>query len=313
MASALQKYFFAPCVPNIAGGFIDDNFALIDLRRRRNRFAIASSAATKLPAGLVTPTFDQMNIQSPDALARIIQQTSEASGLSGRKRWSIALPEGTARTIVVPLESKPANRRELDEVINWKAERVIAHPASELRLSRQRLSADGGQERYLVTVAREDVITEYESVFEALGWQVGLFLPRHMGEAQWLLWDQTPGDKMLVSSNRSGFTAVVMRNREPVMIRSYSCEAEVIMDELHRSAVYYRDKLENVAGMHSELTGLMVIGDVDQLQARQALADALERQPKVIDPREFGFDLTGESIPFDQIAGASGLATLAWQ
>jgi len=312
MASALQKYFFAPRVPNIAGGFIDDNFALIDLRRRRGGFAIASSAATKLPAGLVTAVFDQPNIQNSDALAGIIQQTAEAAGLSNRKRWSIALPEGAARTLVITLESKPAGRRELDEVLNWKIERVIAHPSRELRISRQRLSPVNRRERYLVTVAREDVLAEYESAFDALGWQVGLIVPRHMGEAQWLLWDQTPGDKMLVSGNRSGFTVVVMREGEPVMIRIYDCEAEGRMDELHRSAAYYRDKVENSGGISSELAGVMVIGGVDCFEAQKVLADALDRNPRVISPTEFGFDLAGEAIPFDQIAGAAGLASMAW-
>lgn len=313
MASALQKYFIAPRVPNIAGGFIDDNFALVDLRRRRGGFAIASSAATKLPDGIVVPAFDQANIGRPEELIRIIKQTSEAAGLSNRKRWSIALPEGAARTFVIPLESKPAGRRELEEILNWKIERVIAHPATELRTSRQRLSPVGGRERYLVTVAREDVIAEYEATFESIGWQVGLIVPRHLGEAQWLLWDQTPGDKMLVSGNRSGFTVVVMRNGEPVMIRVYGCEVDAQMDELHRSAVYYRDKVESASGKQSELTGLLVIGDVDSFEAQKVLADALDRHPSVINPTQFGFDLTGEAIPFDQIAGAAGLATLAWQ
>jgi hypothetical protein len=312
MASALQKYFFAPRVPNLAGGFIDDNFALVDLRRKRNGFAIASSAATKLPTGIVVPAFDQANIGQPEELIRIIRQTAEASGLSNRKRWSIALPEGAARTFVIPLESKPAGKRELDEILSWKIERVIAYPATELRASRQRLTPVEGKERYLVTVARENVIAEYEAIFEAIGWQVGLIVPRHLGEAQWLLWDQMPGDKMLVSGNRSGFTVVVMRNGDPVMIRVYECEADTQMDELHRSAVYYRDKVENAAGKF-ELTGLLVIGGVDPFEAQKVLADALDHTPAVINPTQFGFDLTGEAIPFDQIAGAAGLATLAWQ
>jgi len=59
-----------------------------------------------------------------------------------------------------------------------------------------------------VTAAHNDVLAQYESVFARMGWTAGLILPRHMGEAQWLMWDQTPGDKLLVSANRSGFTSV---------------------------------------------------------------------------------------------------------
>lgn len=313
MASALQKYLFAPRVPNIAGGFIDDNFAVVDLRRKRGGFAIAASAATKLPAGIIVPAFDQVNIQQPEEISRIVQQTSEAAGLSNRKRWSIALPEGAARTLVIPLESKPSGKRELEEMLDWKIERLIGHPAKDLVTDRQRLSRVGGRERYLVTVMHRDILAEYEEIFDTTGWHVGLILPQHMGEAQWLLWDKTPGDKMLVSSNSSGFTVVVMRNGEPVMIRIYDCDASVQMDELHRSAVYYRDRVESDTGTQPELTGLLVIGEVDSFAALTVLADALDHNPTIINPAQFGFDLTGESIPFDQIAGAAGLATLAWQ
>ena len=138
MASAIQKYLFAPRVPNIAAGFVDDNFAVVDLRRSRNGFTVATSALTQLPAQLITPNFDSPNIQSPQEMLGIIAQTAEAAGLANKKQWSIALPEGAARSIVVALESKPANRKELNEVIAWKIERVIATPAAELFISRQR-------------------------------------------------------------------------------------------------------------------------------------------------------------------------------
>lgn len=313
MSSTLQKYLLAPPAPNTAAGFIDDSFAVVDLRRSRHGFSLASSAVTQLPGGLVTPSFDSDNIEDPQELAEIILQTAEAAGLSNKKRWAVALPEGVARTLVVTLESKPDSRRELDEVISWKIERVIAAPPADLRISRQRMSRVAGQERYLVTVAREDVILQYESVFYALGWNTGLLLPRHLGEAQWLMWDDAPGDKMLVSTNRSGFTSVITRNGEPVLVRPYACEPESRTDELHRFALYYRDRMGGTAGEHAHLEGMLVLGSINPIEAQQAVSDALDSQPRLLDPAQFGIDLAGEAIAFDQLAGAAGLATITWQ
>ncbi len=310
MASALQRYFFAPRVPNLGAGFIDDNFAVVDLRRKRGSFAIAASAATKLPATLMQPSFDDLNLRLPGELVAAIRQTIEAAGLANKKRWSVALPDGVARTLVVHLESKPANRKELEAVLAWKIERVIGHPASHLRLSRQRLSPVAGQERYLISAAREEVIGEYESLFENLGWQVGLFLPRHLGEMQWLMWDAAAGDKLLVSGNRSGFSAVITRNREPILARSYVCEPEARLDELHRLAVYYRDKL---AGANAQLEALLALGGIPPGEAQAVISDAIEMRPRLLHPSQFGFELAGEAISFDQLAGAAGLATLGWQ
>jgi hypothetical protein len=312
MPSSLQRHLLDPRTPQTAAGFVDDSFAVVDLRRSRRGFSLASSAVTPLRKGLVTPGFDTSNLQDPAELIEIILQTAEAAGLSRKKRWSVALPEGSARTLVVTLESKPSGRRELNEILSWKIERVIATPTSDLRISRQRLSPGGGQERYLVTVARDDVASEYEAMFKLMGWQTGLVLPRHLGEAQWLMWDQRPGDKMLVSANDSGFTSVIVRNREPVLVRSYACEPEARTDELHRFALYYRDRLAP-AGSPAEVTGMLVIGGMDVSEASRAVHDALDAHPLVLDPAEFGLDLRGEPIRFDQLASAAGMATIAWQ
>jgi hypothetical protein len=281
------------------------------MRRGRRSFSLASSAVTQLPPELVTPAFDSLNIHDAGELSQIIAQTVEAAGLLNRKRWSVALPDAAARTFVVTLESRPGNRRELNEMLAWKIERLIAAPSAELAISRQRISPVDGQDRYLVTVARIDVLSQYESLFAEMGWHAGLILPRHMGEAQWLIWDDSPGDKMLVSTNRSGFTSLIVRNGEPVLVRSFVCDRESAADELHRFALYYRDRLQNASG--NILTRILVIGGIDAAEARRAVAEAIDSEPRTLDPAEFGMDLRGEPIPFDQLAGAAGLATIAWQ
>lgn len=311
MAPSLQSSLVAPRVPNIAAGFVDDRFAVVDLRRGRRRFSLTASAVTQLLAGLVTPSFDAPNIRNQNELAEVITETAEAAGLARKKRWSVALPEAVARTLIITLESKPANRRELDEILSWKLERVVAASSNELRISRQRLSPAAGQERYLLTVAREAVLSEYEAVFAAVGWQTGLLLPRHLGEAQWLVWDNTPGDKILVSGNRAGFTSVVVRNGEPVFVRAYVCEPEARADELHRFALYYRDRVAGVGA--AGVTSLLALGGIAPAEASRAVTDAVEAAPHLLDPAQFGLDLEGEPIRFDHLAAAAGLATLAWQ
>jgi hypothetical protein len=222
------------------------------------------------------------------------------------------LPDAAARTLVIALESKPSSRSELNEVIAWKIERLVALPSNELRISRQRINPASGQDRYVVTVAHAEVLSQYESLFTELGWNAGLVLPRHMGEAQWLMWDDSPGDKMLVSANRSGFTSLVMRNGDPILVRTFVCEPESIADELHRFTLYYRDKLTS-GGAANTLARILVLGGIDLAEARSAVADAIESEPRALDPSEFGMNLKGEPIRFEHLAGAAGLATIAWQ
>ncbi|HJQ22687.1 MAG TPA: hypothetical protein VKA60_02150 [Blastocatellia bacterium] len=308
--SSLQRYFLAAQAPPTAAGFINDSFTVVDLRRARHGFTLSASAVTQLPPDVVNPSFDELNILDAGELIEIIRQTAEAAGLMRKKHWSVALPDTTARSFVVPLESKPGSRAELNEVLAWKIERLVAIPATELRISRQRISPLGGQERYAVTVARDEVVAQYEAAFEHLGWTAGLMLPRHLGEAQWLTWDRSPGDKLLVSANRQGFTSLVMRNGEPLLVRSYQCEPEATADELHRFALYYRDRLATSA---APLTAMLVLGEIDLDEAQRAVSDATESEPRAMRAAEFGFDMPSDAIRFEHLAGAAGLATIAWQ
>ena len=308
--SSLQRYFLAPQAPPTAAGFIDDSFTVVDLRHARHGFTLSASAVTQLPPDVVIPSFDELNIVNAGELVDIIRQTAEAAGLMRKKRWSVALPDTTARSFVVPLESKPGSRAELNEVLAWKIERLVAVAATELRISRQRISPLAGQERYVITVARDAVVAQYEETFERLGWTAGLMLPRHLGEAQWLAWDRSPGDKLLVSANRHGFTSLVIRNGEPLLVRSYQCEPEATADELHRFALYYRDRLTTNAG---PLTAMLVLGQIDLDEAQRAVSDATESEPRAMRAAEFGFDMPSDTIRFEHLAGAAGLATIAWQ
>lgn len=310
MSSLIKKHLMTPRVPSNAASFLDGGFAVVSLVRTRAAFSLTTTALTQLPEDILNPSFDSQNVLAEEELKSVIRQTIEAAGLSNKKRWSIALPEGVARTMVVSLETRPSSNRELGEMISWKVERVIAAPSSEMRITRQRISPAGGEERYLVSVVSEAVVNEYEGLFSGLGWHAGLLLPRHLGEAQWLFWDAAAGDKMLVSDNRGGLTAVISQRGEPTLVRAIACDADAKLDELYRLAVYYRDRM---GAREGGLERALVLGDLNPAETRGVIADAIGKDLELMDPRDFGFDLRGEPLRFDQLAAAAGLASMAWQ
>jgi hypothetical protein len=313
MAAVLQRHLIAPRTPKNAASFIDDGFAVVDLDRAHRNFTLSSSAVTQLPGGLLVPSFEIRNIADQQELAAIIRQTVEAAGLINRKRWSVALPEGVARSFVIALETKPGSRRELSEMIRWKVERLLGASSSQIRISRQPLNSIKGANRYLVTVAIEEVVAEYETLFADIGWQAGLLLPKHLGEAQWLIWDDSIGDKMLVTVGRTGFTAVIAQKGEVALVRSEVCEGDGLLDELFRMTLYYRDRMMESVETGAGLECVLLLGDIDRPRAMDVICEASGSEPRLLDPAELGFDLKGEPINFDQLAAAAGIATLAWR
>ncbi|MEJ7577603.1 MAG: hypothetical protein WKF74_11435 [Pyrinomonadaceae bacterium] len=324
MASNLFTKFFKPPFPFAAIGLDEDLASAVALERRRGQLVVRRAGLVALPGDLVRPDFQESNINDPRELSNALLELVASINLAGQKNWSVALPEAATRTSILTFESAPASRGELEETLNWKIERAFGCPVDELRVTRRRLTigANGdGRARYLVAGVRHAVLAEYEAVFASLGWHAGLVLPRHMGEAWWLM--RAPfsreTDALLVSSHNEGFTAVLLRRGEPLIVRSVVCEEEDCRDELYRLLLFYRDRAgggENVEGageQHALLERLLVIGDrLDEERANDILAETLSVKAHVLGAEDFRLALPSDDISFDQIAAPAGLAALAW-
>jgi hypothetical protein len=306
-----------PRFPSAALGLESGNVTVVYLERaRRDGFSIKRAATATVPESLIRPSFDEPNITDANALMILLSEVALSAGLGKQRKWSVALPEAATRAAILTLESAPASRSELEEVLRWKYERSFGAPPEELRVSRERLPPDAqGRQRYLVAGIRLSILAEYESVFEALDWRAGLVLPRHQGEARWITKSGAPGDALLISSHAEGFTALLLRDRQPVIARSVLCEAEDRDDELYRLLLFYRDRILSAtdAGATLALNRLLVVGDgFDKAHVSEIVNDTLEVNLRALGPVEVGLALPSSELRFDAIAAPAGLATLAW-
>src|SRR6185503_17831725 len=200
-----------PRLPSAAIGIESNVASLVQLERARGGFIIKRAASLNLSPELVKASFDQPNISDQAELARALNDLSTSAGLLRQRKFSASLPEATTRSTVVTLEGTTGSRRETEEMFEWKLERSFGTPVSELRVSREQMAPDAQRHtRYLVNAVRRDVLAEYESLFRSLRWHVGLILPRHTGEEQWLR-NGRSGDGLLLTAHDEGFTAVLMR------------------------------------------------------------------------------------------------------
>jgi hypothetical protein len=235
-----------------------------------------------------------------------------SAGLLRQRKWSVTLPEATTRSAILTIEAAGGSRREIEEVLEWKIERAFGAQLSELRLGREELPANNQkQARYLVTGVRLSVLAEYESVFAALGWQMGLVLPRHVGEEQWLRGGSSGGDGLLLSAHDQGFTAVLMRNNRPLTLRSVFCETAECDDELHRILLFYRDR-SGSNGDGTSVSRLLVMGDrLDKQRVAEIAEETLGVRLQPLGAADVGLSVPGD-LPFDTVAAPAGLARMAW-
>ncbi len=297
MANPLSKLIH-PWYPSNAIGFEKGLLTMVQLERGKGASTLKRAATVSLPESLIRPSFDEPNISDLSEVAAALTDLATSAGLLQRKRWSASLPDASSRSLIMTLESNPGSHAELEEVLTWKVERGFGVPLEELSLSRERLPPDAqGRDRYLMVATP------------------GLVLPRHVAEGQWLTLNGSRDDALLLSSSGTGFTAVVFRGRQPLIIRTVICEPDECEDELYRLLLFYRDKRagdgEQTASL---LSRLLVVGDaMSKERISSILRDTLGIDLRPLEAEDLGLQLSTRQLSFDSIAAPAGLATLSWQ
>jgi hypothetical protein len=189
-------------------------------------------------------------------------------------------------------------------------------PVGELRVAREPLAPDAqGRARYVATGVRVSVLQEYEAVFATVGWKAGLVLPRHIGEERWLVGNGYRGDALLLTSHDQGFTAVLLRDNQPFIMRSVLCEPDDCDDELYRVLLFYRDRAGVEAGAVEtpSIARLLVVGGgLSKDRVADVVNETLGTDIRALDAAQVGLTLPEGDLSFDRIAAPAGLATLAW-
>src|SRR4029434_563097 len=149
MFSALTE----PNYPKAAIGLEREAVTALALQKEgRGQFGVRQAATIELPSTLLTPSFVERNIASPEELRVFLEEAVTSAGLLNQKNWSVSLPSNTARTAILTIDSETAAKGETEEILDWKAEQSFGSPAGELRVTRHKISNDrAGKSRYFAT------------------------------------------------------------------------------------------------------------------------------------------------------------------
>jgi len=304
-----------PWYPATAIGLEKGMASVVHVEKARGGTCTVRRAASfDLAESIIRPGFDERNIENPSQLASILGELATTAGLLRQKRWSVSLPEASTKTLLLTMETPPQSAAELQEVLTWKMERGFGAPLAELSISRERLEKDSqGRDRYLAIGARRDVLAEYERLLESLGWRAGLILPRHIGESRWLVRNGSAGDSLLLSGSQNGFTAVLLRDTHPLIVRTVNCHEPECEDELYRFLLFYRDRRSTDGDGQTELARLMVVGKAfTAIRAQEIVNETTGQHLRPLSANDVGLNLPGRELDFDVIAGPAGLATLSF-
>jgi Tfp pilus assembly PilM family ATPase len=309
--SHVWNYLAAPNLPGASVAISETHLSLIALRFRKGEFELQNLGVLRMPPGLINASFTEPNVADEKAVIELLKRTSTQAGMDRVKSLSASLPAGSARSVVISLDSVPDNRSELTQMVEWKTERNLGQKIDDLRVSYRRLRDLNGRSQWMVSAAHQAVIGQYERIFAGLGWQVGLIVPQHLGEAQWLLRSGIEEDQVLLSLNARGFEAVIVRGDEPLLVREVVCSMQEREDEFYRLMAFYRDRLLPDQSA-VPLSRMLTIGEqTEQTKFGELLSSALEKDTVSLAPQHIGLKLDPRA-PFNHFAAAGGLATMCW-
>ena len=281
-----RDLFLTPA-PDVAIEIDHGHVGAVRLTFRNGQAMIAAHASEPLPAGVVVPALATQNISDVPLVAQTI---SRVLGQLGGKvtRAALVIPDTVAKVSLIKLEKVPARTADLREIVRWQVRKSAPFPVEQavLSLTPGAPSAEGGTE-FVVSLAREDVVLQYEQACLMAGVRTGLVDLATFSVINGLLAAPaaSSGDWLLVHVTDRYITLAVIRNRSLLFFRNRTEEAEgTLSDLIHQTAMYYEDRLQG-GGFARELLagGARLPGGADAV--RRGLEERLNLTVESVDPR----------------------------
>lgn len=241
---------------------------------------LAAHASEALPAGVVEPALNAVNVHDPAALAAAVRSVLDRLAPRPR-RVALVLPDTVAKFSLLRFEKVPAKAEDLDQLIHWQVRKAAPFKIEDAQLAWIPAAPlpDGGRE-YLVTVARRDVIAAYELACTTAGAHAGIVdvasvnlvnavLALHQGEPP-------ASDWLLVHVGADYGTVAVVRGADVVFVRTRPAERpEDLADLVHQTAMYHEDRLGGGGFGRVVLAGAASRGAVEADRLRRELEQRL--------------------------------------
>lgn len=261
---------------------------------RGQQAVIAAHAYEALPPGLVVPALAAANMADVPAVGKAIERVLAELG-SKPSRVALVVPDTVAKVSLLRLEKVPAKAADLEEIVRWQVRKTAPFPIDQAVLSLSPgVAASDGSREMVVSLARADVIQQYEQACLMAGAEAGLvdiatfsvinaILAASSGAAAPAA--APSGDWLLVHITDTYLTLAVMRDASLLFFRHRGEEAEgTLADLIHQTAMYYEDRLHG-GGFGRVLIagGARLPGGAESV--RRGLEERLGLGVESVDPR----------------------------
>jgi type IV pilus assembly protein PilM len=238
--------WLAPAPPTVAIEIASRRITVVELSRSGSAPAVAGHASEPLPEGAVVPALGGVNVAQPAAAAEALRRALDRAGLRSARRAALVVPDSVARVSLLTFEQLPSRAADLDQLVRWQLKKGTPFPIEDAQVSFFKAHTAGAATAIAATVARRDVIAQYEAIAAAAGIHAGLVDLASFNVLNSLLaaGGAGAGDWLLVTLAPEATTLAIMRGSDLMFYRHRAAvEEEPLSALVHQTAMYHEDRL----------------------------------------------------------------------
>ena len=284
---SLRDLFTTP-PPDVAVEIDRTHVAAARLAMRGNQAVITAHASETLAPGAVVPGLLALNMPDVPAVAGAVRHALSQLGGGKPTRVALVVPDTVAKVSLLRLEKVPSKAADLQEIVKWQVRKTAPFPMENAVLSivPGALGPDGASE-FVVTIARSDIIHQYEQACVMAGVEAGLVDLSTFSVINSILGSTSPpaGDWLLVHVTDTYLTLAVIRDQALLFFRHRSEEGEgTLADLIHQTAMYYEDRLHGTGFARVVIAGAARLPSGAE-SVRRDLEQRLRMNVEAVDPR----------------------------
>jgi type IV pilus assembly protein PilM len=256
---------------------------------RGDQPAIALHAVEPLPAGALVPSLTHHNIVDRAAVSAAVVRLLERVGRP--RRIGLVIPDPVSRVSLVRFEQVPPRAQDLEQLIRWQVRKAAPFPIEEAQVSYVEAGPSAGGREFIVTIARRDIVAEYEELLSAHGSHAGIVDISTFNVINTVLAGSGPttfqtGDWLLVNVAPDWASIAILRGPQLIFFRTRSADADgTLADLVHQTAMYYEDRLQGTGFIRVVLCGGSAAAGAQSDDIRRSLEERLAMPVEAIDVR----------------------------
>ena len=243
----------------------------------RSRRGIRATAASELPAGVVSTSYSEANIRNSESVQSSVKQLLTQAGFSGSE-IVLVVPDDTSRIAFLTAEKHSKDPDEQRTFIRWKLKKTIPFEVDSAQIAFRVVGPQSGGAGVdiLVALSPRAVVEEYENLFDSLDIHAGMVVPSTLATLN--LFHAPAGDSLFLKIASDCVTTTVFKDQRMQFYRRVT-EAS-LYDASYPTVLYYQDKLGGTGLQHLFVCGY----DRDIRPALFELRDKLGLAPQPIGP-----------------------------